>query len=178
MAETAWISWATTSATTTTANCDPFPTWCNNTSTVSTSTIWPGWCDGIASTMEERQLFIGRINERIDQLPAVDRQPHISQKKVAARKKAEALLKANLNKAQRKQFKKDKYFTVYGGKTKRRYHIREGTISNITECDENGILKRRLCAHPLDVPVHDTMLAQKLMLEHDEETFLRVANFS
>ena len=45
--------------------------------------------------------------------------------------------------------------------------------------DEGGRPAEVYCIHPSEwVPHEDNMLAQKLMLEYDEESFLRIANRS
>lgn len=48
---------------------------------------------------------------------------------------------------------------------------------NIELLDDTGKPIERLCAHPaLYCPDEDTMLAQKLAIETDEESFRRIAN--
>lgn len=100
-----------------------------------------------------------------------------------ATKKAENLLLSALCEEQRKDLKKWGYFKLYvkakdGGQ--RVYRIRRGQIRNIDLVEEiDGVLRpvKTLCAHPeIQVPDADAMLAQKLMLETDEEAFLKIAN--
>jgi hypothetical protein len=48
---------------------------------------------------------------------------------------------------------------------------------NVDVVGRDGKPTHRLCAHPnAGVPDFDTMLAQKLMLEHDDSAFFNVAN--
>jgi hypothetical protein len=50
-------------------------------------------------------------------------------------------------------------------------------MGNIDVVNAEGIIAHRLCVHPMiGVPDSDTMLAQKLLLEHDEDRCIRVAN--
>lgn len=178
MATTTWA--ACINSATTSTSYDPWINLCSTTDATSTITItnntfvnntstaiiWTGWCEETERVLsnEEQQHIVADNQRRI-------------KKETEAKEKAEELLKENLNKAQRKQFKKDRSFIVYGGTTKRRYRIRDGDIINIDEYDSDGNIKRKVCAHPVDVPIHDKMLTQKLMLQYDEEAFLRIANY-
>jgi hypothetical protein len=93
--------------------------------------------------------------------------------------RAAALLREHLDAEQAKQFAKDRSFTVITKDGRRRYRVREGFQRNIDQVDPSGKRLRTLCAHCIeDLPVHDQMLAQKLMLEHREEEFLKMANVS
>ena len=59
----------------------------------------------------------------------------------------------------------------------KRYRIHKGRSGNVELLAPDGTPLRRYCAHPdLYVPDEDTMLSQKLVLESDEERFLRTAN--
>jgi hypothetical protein len=50
-------------------------------------------------------------------------------------------------------------------------------VANVDVVCKDGKVLHRLCAHPADfVPNPDTMLAQKLYLEHQEEAFVKIAN--
>lgn len=63
------------------------------------------------------------------------------------------------------------------GKSGTRYKVTDrGTVANVHVLDAKNKVSHRLCAHPLRVPQGDVMLAQKLMLEHDEEGFVKLAN--
>jgi hypothetical protein len=102
----------------------------------------------------------------------------IQKARQAAIKRAKALLRASLSEDQQKQYDENKSFIVIGQKTKRKYRIREGRVANIDVFweDRPGV-RHKLCAHPGEqVPDADTMLAQKLMLECNENDFLNLAN--
>lgn len=95
----------------------------------------------------------------------------------AANKRAEELMLAHLTPAQREQIKTHGWFIVEGGRSKLNYTIRPHAYAgNIEVLDANG-RRSRLCCHvDHTIPVFDNALAQKLMLEHDEDAFLRIAN--
>lgn len=90
------------------------------------------------------------------------------------------LLKEWLTPAQRKQFGQHNYFDVIGSETKTRYRIRGGNGPyNVAEL-KKGHPVVCLCFVPLvdyrTLALGDTLLAQKIMLEHDEPEALRIAN--
>ena len=99
--------------------------------------------------------------------------------KQTAKDRADELLDANLTDAQRSDLARDGFFFVDSLKGNK-YRIRRGRVANVDamhKCGER--VSHKLCAHPqLYVPDGDTMLAQKLMLEHNEDEFLRLANRS
>jgi hypothetical protein len=112
----------------------------------------------------------------------------------AAQDRARELLLAHLTPAQRATFEENKWFIVEGGLSKQRYRIRDTghMVANIDVLDVPKILGRddhpdaiheakvthRLCGHCdiSEVPLYDQLLAQKMMLELDEERFLKLAN--
>ncbi|MCK1670339.1 hypothetical protein [Bradyrhizobium sp. 150] len=99
----------------------------------------------------------------------------------AARERSRELLLAHLTSAQRETFAKNKWFIVEGGLSKQRYRIRDTghMVANIDVLGEvSDIVSHRLCGHCdlNEVPLYDQLLAQKMMLELDEERFLKIAN--
>jgi hypothetical protein len=99
----------------------------------------------------------------------------------AARDRSRELLLAHLTPAQRETFDKNKWFIVEGGLSKQRYRIRDSghMVANIDVLGEiTDIVSHRLCGHCdlNEVPLYDQLLAQKMMLELDEERFLKLAN--
>jgi hypothetical protein len=99
-------------------------------------------------------------------------------RKVAADRAKEVLLE-HLTPQQRETVEKHGWFTIEGGKSKKLYRIIAGGVAgNIEELDAKGEkAMARYCCH-LDgsYPASDHHLTQKLMLEWDEETFLKLAN--
>lgn len=87
------------------------------------------------------------------------------------------LLKENLSPSHRQQLETLNYFDVVGGSTGAVYRIHIGDQMNITQLDTSGKRIRRLCFGPEgDLPVGDTMLAQKIALELFELEAIRAAN--
>lgn len=89
--------------------------------------------------------------------------------------RADALLAEFLDAMQRDQLVKDKMFIVES-ETGKRYEIKAG--KRVAELDKNGKPVALYCIRPEDwnLPDGDVMLAQKLMLETDEKSFLKIAN--
>ncbi len=93
------------------------------------------------------------------------------------------LLLSHLSEEQRLTFERNGWFVVEGGNSKQRYRIRSAVhlVGNV-DVLENDLLGTRvlyrLCAHCAHgtVPLFDQLLAQKVTLELDEASFLRVAN--
>lgn len=116
----------------------------------------------------------------------------------AARTRSLELLLAHLSPEQRETFERNKWFIVEGGKSGQKYRIRNAghVVANIDvlgakqkmvkERNEDGeraygefdTVTHRLCGHCdlSAVPLFDQLLAQKMMLEFDEERFLKLAN--
>jgi hypothetical protein len=94
-----------------------------------------------------------------------------------AQKRAEELLRSCLTPQQVEELDQKHHFHLLVGT--RKYRVNRGRTRNIELIDEQGKVVKRLCAHPQDlVPDADTMLAQKLMLETNEQEFLKIANHS
>lgn len=89
--------------------------------------------------------------------------------------RAKALLHRALSREQRWELRATKAFTVQG-KDDKTYLITEGSTSNV-KLLENGVQTHSLCvvAKGTALPVHDLMLAQKLLLEHNPEAFWGLA---
>lgn len=114
-------------------------------------------------------------------LAAPRRQPraHVRPSPTQADIKARDLLLRALTPDQRASLERDKWFVVEG-KSGHRYRVRDvgHTVANIDVLDKSNRLLHRLCGHirERDIPLADHLLAQKLMLEADEEAFVRLAN--
>lgn len=90
------------------------------------------------------------------------------------RKRAKRLLYSCLTNYQKRTYRQNKWFHVTSNKG-RKYRISHGDTMNITLI-EKGKPTKKYCIHPRNVPVEDTMLAQKLLIETNEDQFLKVAN--
>lgn len=92
-----------------------------------------------------------------------------------ADKKAEKLLLSCLSRQQKKDYKQHGHFFVTGNATNHRYKITKGRVKNIYQVDDSSIPVARHCVESADrVPMGDHLLAQKLLIEANEEEFLRV----
>jgi hypothetical protein len=95
----------------------------------------------------------------------------------AARARAHALLLSHLTPAQRQTFETNKWFVVEGGRSKTRYRVRSHACAGNIELLDGERVTHRLCGHcDHTIPLGDQLLAQKLMLELDEDEFLKLAN--
>lgn len=94
-----------------------------------------------------------------------------------AEDRAYALLLSCLNNQQKYDLRKRGWFKVASKKMEGHYYsIHIGRSGNVILHDKQGFAVSRLCAVIEDVPTSDVLLAQKLMLECNEEHFLEVAN--
>lgn len=171
-------------------NCSASTTiWANwsTAATYNTTVIWPMWTADVGTNYTS----CGTVNtvpawreptpeEREAERQASERwraqQEEQRRKREQAQQKAKAILEQHLTEEQRAQLARDKFFVVQGSKG-RQYRVRQGRSMNVDRLDEAGQPIERLCAHPaVACPDEDTMLVQKLHLEHDEEDFYRIAN--
>jgi hypothetical protein len=156
-------------------------------STTTTSGVTSGW------TITNNQIIIPD-NQRIIETPYINIKSPAEQAEIEfnrlhrkalrraryrvrqdAISKADELLVSNLNKVQRIQYEKFGWFFVESESGKK-YRIRKGRQINI-DVFENDKIVKRICAHPqVDCPDQDTMLIQKIMLEHQEKEFLNIAH--
>lgn len=91
--------------------------------------------------------------------------------------KAKELLLEHLTPAQKETFNKNKWFVVEGGRSKQQYRIMAERCSINIEVMDGKKVSHKLCAHlGHDIPLHDHILAQKIMLESAEDDFLKIAN--
>lgn len=174
-----WSNWTTVTSTTCTT--DAWTCWnivptatasCITWTTSTTGTFT--WYTAAEETQEARATRIARESQYEARLATevAERQAKIA----LARQKAKTLLLSMLAVKQQEQLQKERFFEVIGKATRRTYRIREGVAGNIRVLDTEGREVTQYCAHPNGIPTEDVMLAQKLQIEHDEETFLRVAN--
>jgi hypothetical protein len=94
-----------------------------------------------------------------------------------AEQKARALLRRWLSPSQLEQYEKMGHFEVVGSDSGKRYRIRRYAQMNIEELDERGAEVAVWCFLPEgNLPVGDTLLAQKIALETNERAALAIAN--
>lgn len=99
------------------------------------------------------------------------------QRQADANKRAMSLLHSCMTPEQRECLRQHKYFIVVA-RSGRRYRIDEGTHGNVRVIDKNGSILERLCIQPNGVPLGDSMLAQKLLIETAEDVFRQHANIT
>lgn len=128
---------------------------------------------------EMMEMFTSTMLNGLSDLSPAQHQQH--QEKVAlqrqADEKAEKLLVGALSAAQKTDWAKYKTFMATGGTTGVNYKL----TTNRTYGIETYLYGRkigRLCVVAKDsaVPIYDQLLAQKLLIETDEEAFLKLAN--
>lgn len=190
-----WITWCDTSGTSTNITITADSTWNHwndnaTTATGGTDTVWITWnADGTGDTLNVPYITSPYVDQRTPEQIAADearwaaeraelkrRADEELQKQREAIAKAKRLLESMLAKEQREQLERDQFFEVIAKNSRRRYRIRRGTHGNVKLLDDAGKEVVSYCAQPHGVPTEDSMLAQALQIEHDEDTFLRVAN--
>jgi hypothetical protein len=173
-----WYSWQGTSTAAT----------ATVTATATAATIWYQWTcvdsvpappapEQAALTVEEQsEQQAERERVRSEQATAyVARAAEVKE----ATERAVRLFEEQLSDEQLDQYKKNQSFTVVSRKSGRRYRIDHGIARNVRQLREDGSIEKTYCCHLAgDFPIHDHMVAQKLFLEHDEDTFLALANVS
>lgn len=191
-----WLTSNTTSATTwTISNCTSNQT-VTMPATVSTmmppfppTLTWMAqmWRDDINRWQNDIDQQVGDLNMQIAHAIA---QPHVRSsarqvdlRRLDAEDKARDLLLTNLTESQRETLRKNKWFVIQG-RSGQLYRVRDvgHVVANIEVIERDLLgherMLHRLCGHIGDsgMPIADHLLAQKLMLEADEDAFLRLAN--
>lgn len=156
-------------------------TWALNTtgSTTFTSVVWDAWsADTIYGTMAyeappltEEQIEAQRVRAEAAAAAAAVRR----QEEAAAKERARKLLLDALAEDQQEELLKNGFFHVETRNGTRRYRLSPtGQPKRVR--GEDGVAWA-YCIHPdHGYPQDDIVLAQKLLLESDEEAFLRIAN--
>lgn len=148
----------------------------------TTSVVWGAWNRTYVTSMTGS--YQGNIIRGPAEAPQLrpGRVEAAEGERQRARERAQLLLREALNPKQREQFSKEGFFdleSIRPDGERRIYRIRRGRSRNVQQITPEGRILKTLCAHPiLAVPDEDTMLAQKLWLETQEDAFLRLANHS
>lgn len=174
-----WTSTATPSATTTDVT---WGYWVGGidattagTTVIYTGTVWAGWSNNVIETQEQAQAR--REAQAARYAEQRRKEDEWAEQRKKARETAKALLEMLLDAQQKEQLASKKYFDVISKKG-RKYRIRESIAGNVRLLEDSGRESVQLCIHPVSVPEEDAMLAQKLMIETDEDAFLRTANLT
>lgn len=167
-----------TTGSTTSAIADDLTLVCTTTSSAALET-WVVWNGARTNAATEYWSPEARINAPPSQEELEAQRAEAARyrrERDEANARAERLLVENLSLRQRDEYHRNGWFVVFG-RNRMRYRIRKGTIGNIDVVNPAGDVVHRLCAHIAEqVPDADNMLAQKLLLEHDDESFHRMAN--
>lgn len=146
----------------------------------ATTDAWTEWQEIPAKRARvrhqtERQKLIARNRARTATL-----------RERIAQRRAQELLFSMLDEIQIEQWQAERAFTIETADGARRYRIRHGVAGNIMLVKDgdreaaDGNWLRRFCFHAYhpdgSIPVEDHVLAQKLFIESDEASFLRLAN--
>jgi hypothetical protein len=124
-----------------------------------------------AALIAEEEIVRQRFRER-----AFGVYPDRGHGKREAQQNARALLLSCLTPTQQEELATKWYFAVTT-KSGNTYRIQDRQIYNVTRLDKQGRPLENLCVGLAeDVPLEDNMLAQKLLLETDEDRFLEIAN--
>jgi hypothetical protein len=137
------------------------------------------WEGDVETQVREHAARLQQIAQQFDRPPAL---PHVRSSWQQAAIKARELLLDQLTTEQRQSFEQHDWFLVRG-QSGQHYRIRDDghVVANIEVVERDLLghdrILHRLCGHISEhVPMADHLLAQKLMLEADEEAFLRLAN--
>lgn len=135
--------------------------------------VWKYGVGLVVQSQEERLAELTRL--RNQQADYERRNIEAKNEKAADDARAIALLKSLLTKEQLEFYEKEKYVQVITKKGNV-YHITRGWSHNVYEVKQ-GKRVSSLCCHPTHlVPLEDNMVAQKLLLEDNEDNFRKMAN--
>lgn len=167
--EGAWQQWVSCDAATTSAN--------DTSVTVASDQVWGVWiADGDRITFRYEEPTQEELEARAERQRIQEEQRLEAKRlKEVADQKALDLLMRFLEDEQLQQLESEGAFVV---KTKEReYRIEKGWQGNVKELNKDGEAIASWCIHPSKkVPHQDNMLAQKFLLETNEDDFRRIAN--
>lgn len=155
---------------------------CTHTTTSATADeIWVTWCTTPTSAV------IYPLSPTAAERAAIEEPQYVreqaaraaTERRIAAEaeKRAEELLLAILTEEQRRTYRAHRYVVVEG-RSGRRYRVRRCRVGNVDVVDRRGMIESRLCCHPaVWCPDQDTMAAQLLHIQHNEDDFVRRANY-
>jgi len=164
--------------------------------TATNSQIWGSWNASYTSgtitigaavparVLTEAEHIAAREARAAEDARWRERNAAVQAEEAKAKDRAEKLLQESLDGKQREELAAKGYFeldVISKNGSSRRYRIHRRWSHSIHQIDpSSGNRLKTLCIHPREqVPIADSMLAQKLMLESGmEEDLLRIANHS
>lgn len=158
----------------------PYIVTTTDSTTITLQDNWAGWNQYLGNYQYQQPVSLTPEQQaEQDRQAAVLNAAYAEKQKKAAEAKVRAhrLLVSVLTLKQRETYIRDQFFDVYSKDGKRRYRILSGRSGNVKLLNEAGKAIKSYCCHPAEyVPDEDTLVAQKLALEHDEAMFLKTAN--
>lgn len=145
-----------------------------NSVTTTDDVVCQTW-EAPVSKRQYRELRIQTANANLARRRAAAEARAREVERVAAEARGYLMLDSCLAPDQRRDLAEKGRFYLHTASGKK-YRIDRGTHGNVKLVDETDRELVQYCIQPPNVPVPDAMLAQKLLLETDEETFLKVAN--
>lgn len=188
--ETTWNAWTTGASYTTDSATvgDVWRIWISGTSAATTNVVinagaWKSWNVNFPISTGGTSSVYGHAAQAAwtpEQVERVRREDEERRARVAViNKRAEELLYSVLDDEQRATYEKERYFDVYSGDRSRRYRIKKGWSGNVELIGPDGKAIERYCVHPREaVPEEDNLVAQMLMIEHEEQRFRATANIT
>lgn len=176
-------------------NDDIWTTWIRSATSTTSSTIiqneiWTLWNQAQATVTamyptiihaQDRMIARGRVSPEERAREEAANQAlleHYEKEKAAkaeANRKAEVLLRSCLTQQQLDDLEKKKCFFLYS--KGRKYRIDRGQHGNVKLLDDRDHVVESYCIQPTGrLPDADAMLAQKLLLESDPESFRKISN--
>lgn len=186
-------TWSVTSDNSSTTSSTVWSNWnreyqqwyCTEAATTNAS-VWQAWVteDYVAQARRLKAAQVAAETPEMRQARAIEAERRAAEARAAAaiveaaKEKAEKLLQSALAPEQKEELKTKGYFHCRS-KRGNLYRIKRGTHGNVKLLDPAGTKEiESLCIQPDNVPAQDAMLAQKLMIENDEDTFRRIANIT
>ena len=178
-------------ASTNSSTCDNTWTyWTSGTTAGTCNVTWNTWNEPVGvptiwqqpvlteEQIAEQQQCSAELNRVLEEANEQYRQEQlrVEERRNAADAKAKELLQSFLTPEQLKSLEEQSNFIVES-ESKRLYKLRKMNNNGVLEIDQEGKRIGGLCANfgGADIPTYDLMLAQKLMIETNEELFLRTA---
>lgn len=173
-----WQVWTGGTASTTSITTATDAVWANWVTVGSTSANWSSVrpAGQPVRSFHETPEMVAERERRAAEARRV--QAAAERERAVAEERATQLLVSVLSEEQRRDFAAYGHFFV-DAPSGRRYRIDKGRSGNVKVVDKAGQWSESLCIHQQDyVPVPDTMLMQKLLIETAEAEFRAVANIT
>jgi hypothetical protein len=163
---------------------DIWQTWTTHTAGADSTITYVPWVEWNVKYEETAKQRRARLKQEREQraewerrrIAAEERDAQLRAEQEAAVATAEKLLREHLAEEQVAEYDRLKAFLVKA-QSGRTYRIKKGWAGNVELLNDEGQPIMRFCIHPREsVPEQDNMLAQKFLLENDEESFERIAN--